>query len=90
MAINITKTRAIISSLLILLFFAVTITGFGLYLAPIGRIANATNWRFLAMDKHTLEKIHTLTGFAMSFLIMIHLIINYKLFFAEIKSFKKR
>ncbi len=40
-------------------------TGVGLYLAPPGRIARATNWTWLGMNKYVLEDVRTYFGFAM-------------------------
>ena len=81
--------KVIISSLLILCLIIVTITGIGLYLAPSGRFATETNWSFIGINKIKLEKIHTMLGFIMSILIIIHLFLNYKLFLAELRRFKK-
>jgi len=38
------------------------------------------DWNFLGMSKWKLENLHTLSGFIMSLLLIVHLILNYKLF----------
>ncbi len=87
---NIVKIRAILSSSLLITFIVTLFTGLGLYLSPSGRIAREINWSFLGFDKLQLENIHTLFGFIMSGLIIIHLFINYKIFLSEIKSLFKK
>jgi cytochrome b subunit of formate dehydrogenase len=86
---NILKIRGIFSLLLIVSFFVVFFSGLGLYFAPIGKIARETNWNFFGFDKPSLEKIHTLFGFIMSGLVIIHLFLNYKLLFTELKTLFK-
>jgi hypothetical protein len=73
---NIIKIRAIISSLLLVTFIIVLFTGIGLYFSPSGRIAKEINWNFLGFTKWQLENLHTVSGFIMSALIIIHLLIN--------------
>ncbi len=86
MKINFVKVRAIVSMLLILLFVVVTFTGIGLYFAPSGRIARETNWLFFGINRFKLGNLHTITGFVMTALILLHFLVNYKMFFGEIKS----
>jgi len=87
---NLVKTRAIISLFLIVLFVVVFISGIGLHLAPSGRIAGEIGWNFLGFDKKQLEMIHTLSGYLMSGLIIIHLLLNYKMLVSEIKILIRR
>ncbi len=82
---KIAKIRAIVSLLLLITFVVVLFTGIGLYFAPLGRVARETSWNFVGFDKWQLEKLHTISGFIMSLLIMIHLLLNYKMLLAEIK-----
>ncbi len=79
------KPRAVISSLLLLAFVVVFISGIGLMKAPSGRIARETNWEFLGFDKTRLEQLHTLLGNFDGLLVAVHFII-YKMCSAEIKS----
>ena len=88
--LNVVKTRAILSSILGLLFLAVTLTGVGLFLSPSGRMANSTGWTFMSLTKFQLEKIHTLTGFILVALVLVHFILNYKMFVGETKLLYRR
>ena len=83
---NIIKTKAILSSLLLITFIIVTFTGTGLYFSPSGQIAKNTSWSFFGFDEWQLENIHTRIGFIMVALIIIHLFLNYKIFLNEIKN----
>jgi hypothetical protein len=82
---KIVKARAIISLGLLVTFTIVFISGIGLYFAPNGRIARETNWQFLLFEKSQIENIHTITAFIMTGLIVVHLIINFKMFAKELK-----
>jgi cytochrome b subunit of formate dehydrogenase len=86
---NIIKIRAILSSLLLITFFIVFLTGMALCFSPSGKIAKTTNWSVFDFDKWQLESIHTFFGIIMSVLVIIHLIINYRLFLNEIKALFK-
>ncbi len=79
------KARAITSSLLIFLIIVVTFSGIGLHLAPAGRIARDFEWNFLGIDKEMLENLHTVSGFAMSIVVALHLVLNYKMYINEVK-----
>ncbi len=80
--------RALCSLTLLVLFAIVTFTGIGLYFAPAGKIARLANWTFLGLSKGQLVKLHTISGFVMAGIIIIHLIFNWRLFSGELKSFK--
>jgi len=82
---NTTKIRAILSSLLIITFIIVLFTGIGLYFSPTTEITKETAWTFLGFNRTQLEKIHTLSGFAMSALVIFHLLVNYTMLKTEIK-----
>ena len=79
------KFRAITSSLLIINFVVLTFTGIGLYLSPSGYITKATAWTFLGISKFKLENLHAVFGFILIALLLIHLFLNYKMFFNEFK-----
>ena len=85
---NSTKIRAVLSSLLIATFMAVTFTGIGLWLAPSGRVAREMGWNFFGLDKWILENLHTLLGFSLSFLVVVHFILNFRLYVNELKCFR--
>ncbi|AZR72822.1 hypothetical protein BBF96_05090 [Anoxybacter fermentans] len=90
MKVNLIKVRGIISLLLLILFIVISVTGIGLWLAPSGRIARQIEWSFLGLNKELLEDLHTYTGFIMIFLTIVHLLLNYKMLFNEIKHLLKR
>ncbi len=83
---NIIKIRAILSSLLVISFIVVFLTGVGLHFSSSGRVAKEITLVFLGFNKWQLEKIHTLSGFIMSALVITHFLINKKMFLSEIKS----
>jgi len=87
---NIVKLRGAISLLLLLFFIIVFFSGLGLHFAPSSRIARETGWTFFGFDKGTLQSIHTLPSFLMSFLIAIHFALNYKMLLCELKLLFKR
>ncbi|OQX52876.1 MAG: hypothetical protein B5M48_04515 [Candidatus Omnitrophica bacterium 4484_213] len=68
-----------LSLLLLIIFIIVLFTGIGLYFSPSGRIAKEISWNFLGFD-----------GFIMSALVIIHLLINYKMFLGEVKFLFRR
>ena len=88
--VKIIKVKAIVSILLFITFLVTLFSGIGLMISPRGKVANMTNWIFLGLDKWQLLKVHTLFGFAMAILVIVHLFLNYKLFFSELKFFKKK
>jgi hypothetical protein len=80
------KFKAIISSLLLITFVVVAITGVGLWLVPKGPATNLADWKFLGIfGKHQLERLHTIGGFLMIVLIIVHLFSNWKIFMGELK-----
>ena len=82
------KFRAIISSLLLVIFVIVVFTGLGLVVAH--NIGDLENWKFLGLlNKKQLLTMHVRFGFAMVGLIFVHLTLNWKLFMMEIKSLFK-
>ena len=87
---NIVKIRAILSSLLLVTSIVVLFTGVGLYFSPSGRIAKEISWTFLGFDRWQLENLHTLSGFIISALAIVHLFVNHRIFFCEIKALFKR
>ena len=84
------ESRAVVSSLLIVIFAIIFITGMGLKYGPSGKGAKETNWTFLGIEKETLKDIHTYLGIMMGLVIVIHLSLNYKMFKGEIKAFVKK
>jgi len=88
---NLVKIRGILSTALLVISIVVTFTGIGLFFAPSGKVARETGWKFLGFDKFHLEKLHTITGFIMVAIIIVHLAINYTMYINEMKLlFKTR
>ncbi|BAL80315.1 DUF4405 domain-containing protein [Caldisericum exile] len=80
----IVKIKGIISTLIFLLFVPVAFSGIGLYFAPSGREARLTNWTFLGFSKDALETMHSIPGLIFSALIVIHLLLNFRIYKNEI------
>ncbi len=87
---NAAKLKPLVSCLLFIDFLIVTLTGIGLYFAPVGRIARFGGWNFLGMDKFTLKNFHTITSFIFVLLIVLHFALNFRVLIAEIKSITKK
>ena len=87
---NMVKIRAIFSSALLIISIMVIFTGIGLYFAPSGRTARETGWTFFGFSLVKLENLHTITGFIMAALILIHFTINFTLYKNEMKHLFKR
>ena len=83
------KLRGILTSIIIITFALVLFTGVGLYLSPSGKVAVLTNWNFFGIDKFQLENLHTLTGFVMSALVIVHLFLNRHMYITELRTLKK-
>ncbi len=56
--------RAFTAFLLLWAFVVLLVSGLVLYVAPPGRIANWTDWRFLGLTKGQWESVHTILSFA--------------------------
>ena len=78
--------KTIIDTLLVVGLAVMGITGIGLYLAPSGRVAKATNWTFLGLDRHTLGDIHTYFGLTMLGIGLLHLVLNWKPFTSLLRT----
>jgi hypothetical protein len=88
--VDVVKIKGLIAIALLVAFSATAITGIGLHFAPIGKIAKVTGWNFLGLDKYTLKTVHGLFAFATTLLTAIHVILNRKLLYAEVKHMLKR
>ncbi len=84
------KLKPLVSCVLFIDFLIVTLTGIGLYFAPIGRIARFGDWNFLGMNKFTLKNFHTIAGFLFVLLIVLHFALNFRVLIAEIKGLVKK
>lgn len=78
------KLKAILSTFILVLFVLVGFSGVGLYFAPSGREARLTNWNFLGFSKDALEKMHNLPGMILVVLLVIHFLLNFRIYKNEI------
>jgi hypothetical protein len=78
------KLKAILSTFILVLFVLVGFSGVGLYFAPSGREARLTNWNFLGFSKDALEKMHDLPGMILVVLLVIHFLLNLRIYKNEI------
>lgn len=84
------KIRAILSTVLLVVFLIVVFTGIGLYFAPSGEMAKKTGWTFFGFPLFKLERLHAVSGFIMAGLVFIHFGINFNLYKNEMKQLFKR
>ncbi len=61
-----------------LAFLALLITGIVLYFEPPGKIAFWVDWRFLGLNKHQWDAIHTNFGFLFVILGLWHVVLNFR------------
>ncbi|MCD6522408.1 MAG: DUF4405 domain-containing protein [Candidatus Diapherotrites archaeon] len=71
------RAKPIVSSLLLITFLVVLLTGIALWISPRG------------VGKHTITQVHTIIGFLMSALIIAHFWLNYRIFIGEIRNIKQ-
>ena len=81
----ITKIKAILSTIILGLFVAVGFSGIGLFFAPNGREARLLSWTFLGLSRSALETLHDIPGLILVILLVIHFLLNLKLYMNEIK-----
>lgn len=72
------KWRNVVSFYLLFATIVLLISGIALYVAPPGRVAHATGWRFLGFNKEQWKAIHTLLGYIGTVFAVWHLILNWK------------
>ena len=87
MNFNSTKIKAVLSSILIVLFLIVGITGIVLYFGPSGSAAR--DWSFFGFDRPSLRFLHNYCGIAMVCLKVLHISLNLKVFWCEVKALFK-
>ncbi len=80
-----TKVKAILSSLILALFIVVGFSGIGLFVAPNGRETRLLNWTFLGFSRSGLETLHDIPGLILVALLVVHFLLNLKLYLCEIK-----
>lgn len=87
MSFNTVKIKAVLSSVLVILFLVVGITGLVLYFGPSGSAAR--DWSFLGLDRPSLRVLHNYCGIAMVCLKVLHISMNLNVLWCEIKCLLK-
>lgn len=87
---NMIKIRAILSSLLIIMSIIVLLSGIELHRLIELQEKLALGSAFLFFSRDLLVEIHTLSGFIVSGLVIMHFFINYKMFISEVKYLFKK
>jgi hypothetical protein len=67
-------------------FIVDTLSGIILYIAPHGRIANWTNWKIWGLSKDEWIDVHTIFGYILLFIVVLHLYYNWRMFWNWIWS----
>ncbi|WP_243138092.1 DUF4405 domain-containing protein [Heliorestis acidaminivorans] len=80
---SILKVKAITSLSLFLLGLIVTVTGIGLWIAPHGPMARS--FTFLGLPYGLMMELHIWLGFLIVLLVLVHFILNLKMFYQEWK-----
>ena len=79
------KIKAVLSSIILALFIVVGFSGIGLFFAPNGRDSHLTNWTFLGFSRDALITLHDIPGLILVALLVVHFLLNLKLYINEIK-----
>ena len=80
------KWRGVTTFMLILASVVEIISGVVLYITPLGRFANWTNWTLLGLNKHEWVAIHTIFGYLLLIIIAGHLYYNWRVIVAFLWS----
>ncbi len=72
------RMRKVVSILLLYSLIILLISGIVLYIAPRGRYANWNNWTLMELSKTQWEDVHTIVGYLMVLLSVIHIYLNWK------------
>lgn len=78
--------RAFISLYIVLSFLVMTLSGIVLYLAPPGRVANWTNWKYIGLLKSEWQSVHTIFTFLFVIAISFHLFFNWRPILVYLKT----
>ncbi|MDD3028957.1 MAG: DUF4405 domain-containing protein [Alphaproteobacteria bacterium] len=73
--------RALVSTLLFLVFIVLLFSSVALYIAPHGR----GPWSFLGLDKHSWVALHIVFGFLFLFVTLFHLVFNVKILLSYLR-----
>lgn len=72
------KWRGLATFTLVLGILVEIVSGVVLYITPLGRTANWTNWTLMGLDKHEWAAIHTVFGYLLLVIIGMHLYFNWR------------
>jgi len=72
------KWRGLATFMLVLGILVEIVSGVVLYITPLGRFANWTNWTLLGLNKHEWASIHTVFGYFLLIIIGLHLYFNWR------------
>jgi ABC-type Fe3+-siderophore transport system permease subunit len=78
------KIKGLLSATLLLVFMVVAVSGFFLFLSPKGKVAKEVGWQMIGISKEGWAKIHTISGFLMVILVLIHFVLNLEMLKAEL------
>lgn len=83
---RILKFRAFISLSILWSFLIEAISGIVLYVTPVGRVANWTNWKFWGLTKQDWEAIHTIFGYVFLLFAGFHIYNNWNAILNYVKK----
>lgn len=84
---NAFSLRSFTSFSLVISTIIMSLSGFVLYIAPAGRIANWGDWKLMLFSKAEWQALHTIFSYMFFILALIHLFfVNWRTFMAYIKS----
>ena len=80
------RWRAFVALTVFLNALILAISGIVLYVAPAGRIAHATEWALLGLDKDQWETIHTVLSLVFVIIVFFHVKYNWRSLLAYLKD----
>ncbi|NPA91928.1 MAG: DUF4405 domain-containing protein [Chloroflexi bacterium] len=80
------RWRAFVALILFWHALILSLSGVVLYIAPVGRVAHAIEWRFLWLDKEQWEAVHTILGFSFLVIVFFHIKYNWRSLLAYLKD----
>ena len=69
--------RITVSYFLLFAGIILALSGIALFIAPSGRVARLSGWRFLGLDKEAWSDLHTVVGYAAIAFGAFHLVLNW-------------
>ncbi len=83
------RTRKVVSILLGYCLLVLAVSGVVLYIAPHGRYANWNHWTLWGLTKGDWENVHTIVGYLMVILSILHVYLNWRPMINYLKSRSK-